>query len=146
MSSDKFWVSRSLISLNPRQWEALCDGCGKCCVHRLEDADTGDVHFTNVGCRFLDSDSSRCLEYQRRLSLAPECVQVTPALINDHPNWLPESCAYRLLAENKPLPWWHPLVSGSPETVFESGHSVRGRIICELEIENLQDHIVDWIG
>lgn len=138
-----FWLKKPLESLNAAEWEALCDGCAKCCLHRLEDSETREIFFTNVCCRYLDQESCRCSDYENRSVNVPDCVWVTQEMLAD-PYWLPESCAYRLLAEGGELPEWHPLVSGNPETPAESGNSIRGRVICELEADDLQQHLIDW--
>ncbi|MCB1859259.1 MAG: YcgN family cysteine cluster protein [Gammaproteobacteria bacterium] len=143
-SADQFWNSVPFEQLNLQQWEALCDHCGKCCVHRLEDERTRKIHYTNVACRFLDPTDCRCNTYRNRLSAVPECISVTRELLRDNPGWLPGSCAYRRVAEGKQLPRWHPLVSGNPLTVIESGNSMVGRVVSELDIMDLRHHIVDW--
>ena len=147
MSESKlcFWKTGSLATLNRTQWEALCDGCAKCCLHRLEDTKTREIHFTNVCCRYLDLDSCRCGDYANRSTNVPDCVSVSLEILKD-PYWLPTTCAYRLLAEGRDLPWWHPLVSGDPETVAQSGNSVRGKAISELEADDLEQHMVDWLS
>jgi len=139
-----FWLQKPLSRLSPEEWDALCDGCGKCCLHKLEDEDNGKVYFTNVACRLLDPANCRCADYAHRAAQVPDCVRLTPELLRD-PRWLPSTCAYRLLAEERPLPWWHPLVSADPATVVRSGHSVAGRVISETETDDLEQHIVTWI-
>lgn len=141
---EKFWQKNPLEKLEPGQWEALCDGCAKCCLHRLEDEETRDIYFTNVCCRYLDQSSCRCTDYPSRSRNVPDCVQVTPLVLRD-PYWLPATCAYRLLAEGAQLPWWHPLISGDPQTVIDSGNSVAGRVISELDADRLDQHLVDWL-
>lgn len=140
-----FWKTRSLETLNPEQWEALCDGCAKCCLHRLEDTQTREIYFTNVCCRYLDMDNCRCNDYAHRSSNVPDCVSITLEILKD-PYWLPTTCAYRLLAEGEELRWWHPLVSGDPQTVVQSGNSVWGKAISELEADDLRQHMVDWLS
>lgn len=125
------------------EWESLCDGCGKCCLHKIEDADRRRVFYTNVACRLLDLGSCRCMNYANRRKFVPDCVGLTSANLHEL-TWLPSTCAYRLLAEDKPLPWWHPLVSGDPETVHRAGISVRGRAIPESRADILDHHIVTW--
>ncbi|MGD8588913.1 MAG: YcgN family cysteine cluster protein, partial [Chromatiales bacterium] len=115
-----FWKSNPLSEMSREQWESLCDGCAKCCLQKLEDEDSGEVYHTNIVCRLLELDSCRCTQYARRSELVPNCVSVTPELLQS-PYWLPSTCAYRLLAEGKELPDWHPLVSGSQQTVISSG-------------------------
>jgi len=139
-----FWVTRPLAELTPSEWESLCDGCAKCCLHRFEDQDTREIHFTNVCCRYLDQESCRCRDYENRSRNVPDCVSVTLEVLQD-PYWLPETCAYRLLAEGRPLPRWHPLVSGDPDSVIHSGHSIGGRVISEELADDPEHHIIDWI-
>lgn len=123
----------------------MCDGCGLCCLHKLEDAETGEVHYTNVACRLLDLGSCRCGRYADRHRLVPDCLRLDPGNVAALA-WLPPSCAYRLVAEGRDLPWWHPLVSGDPETVHRAGVSVRGRAVSERRAGDLEDHIVAWPG
>ena len=123
----------------------MCDGCARCCLVKLEDEDSGVVDYTDAVCHLLDLKSCRCTDYANRQARVPDCLRVTPAGLED-PRWLPSTCAYRLLAEGKELPWWHPLISGDPESVHRAGISVRHRVICESEIadEDLPDRIVTW--
>lgn len=125
------------------EWESLCDGCGKCCLHKLEDADTGEVRFTEVACRLLDPDTCRCTRYAERKRLVPDCLILSAARAR-RTEWLPRTCAYRLLAEGKDLPRWHPLVSGDPQSVHRAGMSVRGRTVGERDAGDLEDHVVAW--
>ena len=134
----------ALATLEPEEWESLCDGCGKCCLYRLEDEDTREIHFTNVACRYLDQSNCRCRDYPNRSVNVPDCVTVTLEVLKD-PYWLPATCAYRLLAEGRELPTWHPLLSGSQETVTQSGNSVCGRVICETEADDLEHHLIKWV-
>ena len=143
-SNPLFWRHKSLEEMSLEEWEALCDGCAKRCLHRLEDVDTREIHFTNVHCRLLDTDTCRCTDYPNRSARVNDCVTLTPEELKD-PYWLPATCAYRLLAEGKPLPEWHPLVSGDPDTVFVSGNGIGGRTVCEDEADDLEHHIIDWI-
>lgn len=141
-----FWETQALDQLSGEQWEAVCDGCGRCCVHKLEDEDGDELYFTNVACRLLDTNSCRCSDYPRRQRRVPDCLSVkddAPAVYA----WLPESCAYRTLAEGRPLAWWHPLVSGRPETVHEAGISVQDKVVSEQSVadEDLEEHIIYWI-
>ena len=140
-----FWKEKRLDELEAEQWESLCDGCAKCCLYRLEDEDTREIHFTNVHCRLLDTRSGRCTDYPNRSRRVPDCVTITPAVLRD-PYWLPATCAYRLLAEGRDLPAWHPLVSGDPLTVVAAGQRVCGRTICEDDADDLENHLVDWIA
>ena len=139
---DKFW-ERPLADLNPAEWEALCDGCGRCCLHKMEDEDTGEIVDTNVACRLLDTGTARCRDYANRKTFVPDCLRLTLKIVNDVP-WLPESCAYRLLAEGEPLRSWHPLLSGNRETVVTAGASVAGRVVSETQAGPLDHHVVEW--
>ena len=140
----EFW-KRPLNTLTPREWEALCDGCGKCCLNKLEDADTGEVFFTRVACRLLDNETCRCGQYEERKRFVPECVVLTPRSLPKVAYWMPATCAYKLLHEGKPLYDWHPLISGRAESVHEAGESVRGWTLPEYEIpeEDWEDHIIE---
>ncbi|MBV9655112.1 MAG: YcgN family cysteine cluster protein [Acetobacteraceae bacterium] len=140
-----FWKTKRLDEMSAAEWESLCDGCGRCCLHKLLDEDTGRLAFTNVSCRLLDTENCRCRDYDRRQARVPDCVNLTPEVLAGI-NWLPPSCAYRRLSEGKELAWWHPLVSGNPETVHMAGVSVRGRAIDERVAGALEDHIVAWPG
>ncbi len=140
-----FWEVKSLTEMTQQEWESLCDGCARCCLIKLEDEDSGDIHYTNVVCDLLDLENCRCTQYQSRSQLVPECVVVSPEVL-DQLHWMPSTCAYRLLWEGKPLPEWHPLVSGNADSVHLAGISVRGRVYRQAEIDDddLEDHIVDW--
>ena len=140
-----FWRDKPLEKMSKAEWESLCDGCGRCCLHKLRDEDTDELSFTNVSCRLLDTGTARCSDYANRRVKVPDCVQLTPARLRKI-DWLPPSCAYRLVKEGKDLPPWHPLRSGTPETVLDSGASVAGRCINEREAGPLEHHIVDWPG
>lgn len=134
--------------MTPAEWESLCDGCGKCCLHKLQEPDDddgtpGEVSHTNVACRLLDLGTCRCSKYETRRRFVPDCVQLTAEVVRGI-NWLPSSCAYRRVAEGKGLAWWHPLVSGDPDTVHEAGVSVRGRIVSETRAGPIEHHIVEW--
>jgi len=139
---DRFWETKSLAQMSRDEWESLCDGCGKCCIHKLEDEETGELHPTNVACRLLDRRSGRCTDYRRRKMFVPECVRLTPAKLNEL-DWLPSTCAYRLLADGEPLPDWHPLLTGDPESVHAAGQSVRGWTVSEDEAGDLEHHLVE---
>jgi uncharacterized cysteine cluster protein YcgN (CxxCxxCC family) len=142
VTGGRFWEDLPLEALDRAQWEALCDGCGKCCVHKLEDDVTGELFPTNVACKLLDRHSGRCSDYRHRRAFVPECVRLTPRLAATL-EWLPDSCAYRLRAEGKPLADWHPLNSGDPESVHKAGMSVRGWTISETDAGELEDHILE---
>jgi len=141
-----FWNTKNLGELTPAEWELLCDGCGRCCLQKLEDIDTGLVFYTRVACRLLDEETCRCSDYAQRLELVKDCI-VLDASSTIQYEWLPRSCAYRTLAEGRPLEWWHPLVSGNPDSVKEAGISVAGRIINEISIasDDLENHIISWM-
>ncbi len=145
---DRYWERVPLKNMVPREWEALCDGCGKCCLNKLEDEETGEVALTRVACRLLDSQSCRCGQYDIRKTLVPECIVLTPQTIADVAYWLPETCAYKLLHEGQPLFDWHPLISGNPDTVHHAGVSVRGWTVPEFEVDedDWEDHIIEEPG
>ncbi len=135
----KFWETVPLKKLTPQEWEALCDGCGKCCLNKLEDPDTGEVALTSVACRLLDNKTCRCTHYEARKKIVKECIVLTPNNISDHAYWMPQTCAYRLLWEGKRLYDWHPLISGTAQSVHDAGVSVQGRTVPEYEIDE-----ADW--
>ena len=139
-----FWRSKTLAEMTRAEWESLCDGCGKCCLHKIEDADDGRYYYTDVACRLLNLGTCQCKNYADRRLHVPDCVELTADEVGSL-GWLPSSCAYRLLAAGKDLPWWHPLVSGDPETVHKAGASVRGRAVCETRAGRLDHHIVTWV-
>lgn len=147
VSQRPFWQRKTLVEMTPAEWESLCDGCGRCCLHRLEDEDTGEVFTTRVACKLLDIHGCHCSDYPQRKKKVPDCIQLTP---EDAANftWLPATCAYRILAQGGQLPEWHPLVSGDPESVHNAGISVRDQVISEEQVraEDYEDHIVVWIG
>ncbi|MCB8877341.1 YcgN family cysteine cluster protein [Acidisoma silvae] len=140
-----FWKTKTLDEMTQGEWESLCDGCGRCCLHKLRDEDTDELSFTNVSCRLLNTQDCHCTDYANRFAKVPDCVQLTPSVLREI-DWLPPSCAYRLLEEGRDLPAWHPLVSGDPMTVISSGVSAAGRIINERDAGPLEHHVVDWPG
>ncbi|MGY8935237.1 MAG: YcgN family cysteine cluster protein [Alphaproteobacteria bacterium] len=140
-----FWKTKSLRQMTPDEWESLCDGCGQCCLHKLEDADTGEIALTNVGCRYLDHDTCQCQDYANRQKNVPDCVQLTPGKVAML-RWLPQTCAYRLIAQGDDLYDWHPLVSGDPDSVHEAGVSIRGDVLNEDDIDDIEQHVVDWMN
>ena len=147
-----FWHVKSLEAMSLDEWESLCDGCGRCCLVKLEEdlpperAAEARIYFTDIGCRLLDADSCRCRDYANRTSQVHDCVRLTPEVVAEI-GWLPPTCAYRRLNEGRDLLWWHPLVSGDPETVHVAGVSVRGRVRAgedEIAINDLEHHVVGW--
>jgi hypothetical protein len=142
MISDRFWETKPLAALDRAQWEALCDGCGKCCLHKLEDEDSGELYNTNVACRLLDRRHGRCSDYKHRHAYVAECVRLNARNVGSI-EWLPSTCAYRLRDEGKPLPEWHYLVSGDPEAVHRAGESTRGWTISEDDAGDLEHHMTD---
>ncbi|MEM9032902.1 MAG: YcgN family cysteine cluster protein, partial [Pseudomonadota bacterium] len=140
----RYWEWIPLQEMSSRQWEALCDGCGRCCLNKLEDEDTGDVYLTRVACRLLDAESCRCGQYAIRKTLVPECIVLTPKTISEIAYWLPSTCAYKRLHDGQSLPDWHPLITGDPESVHRAGVSVRGWTIPEFEVdeEEWEHHII----
>lgn len=132
--------------MTPEEWESLCDRCGRCCLVKLEDEDTGEIHHTDIACRLFDEGACSCIAYSRRQARVADCVKLTPESVRAI-KWLPSTCAYRLLRDGRPLPEWHPLRSGSPDSVHEAGVSVRGRVggtEKTVKLRNYVDHIVDW--
>ena len=144
---DGFWRRFTLDELTPREWEALCDGCGKCCLRKIEFEDTGEVEYTNVACKLLDCQSCRCTDYANRKKIVPDCVVITPETLERILYWMPSTCAYRLLAEGRPLEPWHPLVSGRAESVREAGISLAGHMVSEERVDDddLEDYIVEGL-
>ncbi len=145
----RFWESVPLAEMTLPEWEALCDGCGKCCLLKLEDADTGRVHYTDVTCRLFDGTTRRCGQYTLRRMFVPGCVVLTPENLDDAAAWMPASCAYRRLYEGRGLADWHPLVSGDPGSVARAGQALAVATVPEWEVaeEDLEDHVLDedWL-
>ena len=141
-----FWQRKKLNEMSQAEWESLCDGCGQCCLQKLEDEDTGDVFNTELVCRFMNQDSCRCTVYPERLQKVPGCTVLTPGTVADY-HWLPRTCAYRTLAEGRPLAEWHPLRSGDPASVHRAGISVRGRVVSEdcVPEQDWEEHIIHWV-
>lgn len=146
MDALPFWKTKSLAEMTAEEWESLCDGCARCCLHKLEDIDSGDVYYTSVACRYL-GDNCRCAHYPRRHDLVPDCVELTPENLPSF-SWLPATCAYRRVAEGKPLEWWHPLVSGDAGSVHAAGISVRGKTIDERHVhpDDYESRIIHWVA
>lgn len=145
MTGDTAFWQQPLHTLTREQWERLCDGCARCCLVKLEDEESGEVHYTSVVCRYLDLETCRCSEYAERTRLVPSCLRLTPDNL-DQLHWMPNSCAYRLLAEGHPLPEWHPLIAGNRQAIREEGISVCGFAIPETEIgseDDLGEYLID---
>ena len=141
---NEFWKSKKLNEMTPLEWESLCDGCARCCLYKLEDEDTGEYFYTNVICRFLNTESNRCTVYTQRTEEMPTCLALNERLAGEL-KWMPATCAYRLLAEGQPLPNWHPLISRRPGTVRGAGISVQGFTLAEkdVDMDKLEDYIID---
>lgn len=140
----RFWETKTLAEMTTEQWESLCDGCGQCCLHKLEDEDTGELAFTSVCCDLIDLDTCRCTRYSERCSLVPECLDLKQHDFAEY-NWLPVTCAYRLLTDGKPLPEWHPLITGNPESVKQAGASISSYATKESQVDDLEDYIIEWL-
>lgn len=140
-----YWRTTDLTDMSRPEWEALCDGCGKCCMLKLEDEDTGGVAYTNIACRLFDDKTCSCGNYALRKQMVAGCVVLTPENIERNAHWMPSTCAYRLLHEGKRLPAWHPLVTGDPDSVAKSGNSVEGQTVPEYDVEedDYEDYIVE---
>ena len=138
-----FWREKSLQEMTEREWESLCDGCGRCCLHKLEDEDTGEILFTRVACHLLDIATCRCGNYPNRKKLVPDCLSLRQGFTQFH--WLPSTCAYRLLDEGEDLPEWHPLVSGRADSVHRAEISVRDFALPENSVHRLEDHVIEWL-
>lgn len=143
--TEPFWKTKKLDEMTQEEWESLCDGCAKCCLHKIEDMDSGMVYTTDVACRLLDLNTCRCKDYEHRAEIVKDCMRLTPEVVLQI-GWLPESCAYRRLAEGRDLPWWHPLVSGDQKTVFQAGVSICERAVPEenVDMDGIESRIVDW--
>ncbi len=141
-----FWQRKRLDEMTQLEWESLCDGCGQCCMNKLQDEDTGEVYHTDLVCRYMNVQTGQCTVYSRRLEKVPECTVLTPETVARY-SWLPYTCAYRTLAEGRPLADWHPLRSGDPESVHRAGVSVRGRVISESSVpeDDWEEHIIHWV-
>lgn len=140
-----FWITKTFKEMSHDEWEALCDGCAKCCLHKIEDIDSGEVYTTDVACRLLDLRTCRCKDYEHRGELVSDCLQLTPEVLEEI-TWLPKTCAYRRLAEGRSLARWHPLVSGDKNTVFQVGIAICGKVVAEemVDMADIEDRVVDW--
>ena len=138
-----FWQTKTLAEMNKAEWESLCDGCARCCLNKLENETTGEIQYTDVACRLLDTELCRCVSYDDRKRYVPDCRILTPRVVRQL-DWRPGTCAYRLIDEGKDLYWWHPLVSGDPETVHQAVVSVRGRVVSERDTGDLEGRVVGW--
>ena len=144
--SQAFWKQKALGDMSQSEWESLCDGCAKCCLVKLQDEDTDKVAYTNVVCKYSDFDTCQCTEYQRRNELVPHCVWLKPEMVDEF-FWLPSTCTYRLVAEGKNLPQWHPLISGDTESVHISGNSIKDKVYSENHIhpDEVEEYIIHWV-
>jgi hypothetical protein len=140
-TSNPFWKQKRLSQMDHNEWESLCDGCGRCCLHKLEDVDNGDIYYTRGACELLDIDACRCLDYDNRQKQVPNCVQLSVKEAQ-YFDWLPSTCAYRLLAEGEDLPLWHPLITGNSESVVKAGVSVKDIAKPLSDITDLSDEII----
>ncbi|WP_300059618.1 YcgN family cysteine cluster protein [uncultured Roseobacter sp.] len=141
----KFWERKPLAKMSQREWEALCDGCGKCCLNKLEDEDSGRVALTRIACRLLDDSTCRCAHYENRHQFVPDCIVLKPDNLDTHAYWMPKTCAYRLLWEGEPLPDWHPLISGTAQSVHDAGVSVQGWTLSEFDVpeDDWEEHVIE---
>ncbi|SFO23969.1 hypothetical protein SAMN04487859_12065 [Roseovarius lutimaris] len=140
-----FWKTTPLERMTQAEWEALCDGCGKCCMNKLEDEDSGEVVLTRIACRLFDDTTCRCSQYPIRHQFVPECISLSPQNLDSHLYWMPETCAYKLLHQGKPLYDWHPLISGDEQSVHDARVSMQSRTLPEFEIseDDWEDHIIE---
>ena len=143
--SKRFWERKTMAQMSQDEWEALCDGCGKCCLNKLEDEDNGEVVLTNIACRLLDDSTCRCAQYDIRHQFVPECIVLTASNIPEHLYWMPQTCAYRLVHEGRPLEDWHPLISGHANSVHAAGVSVKDKTVPEFEIDedDWEEHVIE---
>ncbi len=144
--ADRFWETKTFSQMTSREWESLCDGCAKCCLHKLEDEDTGEVYYTDIACRYLDENTCRCQNYAQRQQLVEGCIKLRPEDVAQF-DWLPSTCTYRLLAQGEDLPAWHPLLTGNSILIHQLGFSVKGKVVSENDIpeEDYEDRVIHWI-
>ena len=149
MADDRrpFWERKRLSEMSVAEWEALCDGCAKCCLHKLEEEESGELHYTRVACRYLDQQACRCTVYAERKRLVPTCIKLEPGNVDDL-HWMPATCAYRLLNEGRALPLWHPLIAGDRRAIAASGNTVTGKVVSEEYVheDGYEEHIVRWVN
>ena len=141
-----FWKEKSLFEMSHKEWELLCDGCGKCCVLKLQDVDTEQTFYTNVSCKLLDCETAQCSQYENRKSHVPDCIILSPKNLTPL-SWMPDSCSYKLIYNGLELPDWHPLITGKKSSTHETGNSLSGKVVSETEIdseEELLEHIINW--
>ena len=143
MQKNQFWKHKTLDQMSSDEWESLCDGCAKCCVFKFEEDETGHILQTDVVCKLLDINRCSCTRYEQRKVLVPDCISITAGNIL-HLKWMPASCSYRLLAEGKELPDWHPLVSNDPDSAKKEGKTIQGQVISESEVDNVEERIIGW--
>ena len=145
--SSNFWEVKSLAEMSQVEWESLCDGCGRCCLNKLEDEDTGEIYFTNVACKLLDIEKCACSDYENRKTSMPDCM-ILSFDNQDALEVMPSTCAYSLLSHGKPLPEWHPLITGDKNSVNAADMSVTGKVISEdyVHYEQLPEHLINWIS
>ncbi len=143
-SEKPFWKIKPLAEMSQKEWESLCDGCGKCCLIKLEDAETKELFYTDVACHLLDASTCQCKDYANRRKFVDDCLQLEVNDVEEF-KWLPKSCSYRRLHEGKKLPKWHYLISGDRNTVHEKKKSVKNRVVSETEIMEVAEHIVYWV-
>ena len=139
-----FWEEKKLSQMSTSEWESLCDNCGKCCLHKLEDEDSGTIYYTSVVCDLIDLNSCHCTRYAERCTLVPDCLDLKQHAFTEY-NWLPATCAYKLLANGQPLPEWQPLISGTHKSVKEAGVSISSYAMKESGIDDLEEHIMQWL-
>jgi uncharacterized cysteine cluster protein YcgN (CxxCxxCC family) len=143
-SKKPFWKTKTLAEMSQKEWESLCDGCGKCCLIKLEDAETKELFYTDVACHLLDAKSCQCKDYKNRRTLVDDCLQLEVDDVEEF-KWLPKTCSYRLLHEGKDLPKWHYLISGDRNAIHKRNKSVKNRVVSETEVMEVAEHIVYWV-
>lgn len=139
-----FWETKTLAEMTTEEWESLCDNCGKCCLNKLEDEDSGEIYYTSVVCDLINLDTCLCNHYSERCTLVPECLDLKQHDFSEY-TWLPSTCAYRLLSGGKQLPEWHPLITGNKESVKETGVAIGSYAMKESDVDDLEDHIIEWL-